>query len=303
MKRLLTVLIALFICGPISSRAIAEGNQATTDSADAPSDDTVREFHDAIAIGDSRLSERMLNSYPTLVSMELNDPDPAKHVVPLLTAIEHGQTHTASLLIGHGAALNVGKPGATPIFRAAILGHTEIVKLLVAHGADINGGTDPNNLADVTPLRGALCCGKLDTARAMLEADARIDIFSAAGFGWNDWVKNQVTQHPEQANMIDNWNFRPITLAVACGCAGVADILLSHGADVNERSPIDGGVYLDIAAINGSSDLMVVLLSHGADVNSKKTTGETALDYAEKFKQQDVAQLLRSHGAKLGSEL
>ncbi len=103
--------------------------------------------------------------------------------------------------------------------------------------------------------------------------------------------------------MADNWNFRPITYAVAGGCAGTAEILLSHGADVNYASPIDGGVYLQIAAMNGYSDLMNVLFVHGAKVNARKTTGETALDYAEKYKQQDTAQLLRDHGAKHGSEL
>jgi ankyrin repeat protein len=303
MKRLLMVFLVVCVSGLICLLAFSDSNPAAAQTPAKPSDDTIREFHNAISVGDSRLAEKMLKSYPDLVSLELPDPDPANQIAPMLTAIEHGQAHMAILLINHGASHDVGKPGATPMFRAAILGHTDIVNLLLDDGADINGGTDPANVADVTPLRGALCCAKRDTALAMVQAGARIDIFSAAGLGWNGWVTKQIQQHPEQANMTDNWNFKPITMAVAGGCAGTAEILLSHGADVNEASPIDGGVYLHIAAMYGYSDLMMVLLAHGATVNARKTTGQTPLDYADKYKQQDTAQLLRDHGAKHGSEL
>ncbi len=143
---------------------------AAAQTRDKPSDDSIRDFHKAIAVGDSRLAESMLKTYPDLVSLPLPDPDPAKQIAPLLTAIEHNQLHMTIMLITHGASHDVGNPGATPMFRAAILGETEIVKVLLDDGADINGGTDAGNLADVTPLRGAVCCGKIDTARALSDA-------------------------------------------------------------------------------------------------------------------------------------
>ena len=305
MKRLSTF---LFIGGLICALIFSGGNSAIAQTPDKPSDDTIREFHGAIAVGDGRLAEKMLKAYPDLVSLELPDPDPAKQIAPLLTAIEHGQTHMTIMLISHGASHDVGKPGATPMFRAAILGHTDIVKILVDDGADINGLDDPSKAADLdnpahcTPLRDAVSCGHMETARYLVQRGAHVDLASAAGLGWTGWVAKRISDHPEQTDFIDDWRYTPLCYAVAGGSAGTAEIVLSHGADITHTFD-DGGTLLELATPYGYHDLIAVLLAHGADVNAKNKAGQTALDFAIKYKQEDAAQLLRDHGGKRGAEL
>jgi ankyrin repeat protein len=41
-----------------------------------------------------------------------------------------------------------------------------------------------------------------------------------------------------------------------------------------------------------------LLIAHGADVNAQGKHGHTALDYAAQKKYDDVAGMLRQHGAK-----
>ncbi|EAY03662.1 hypothetical protein TVAG_145310 [Trichomonas vaginalis G3] len=78
----------------------------------------------------------------------------------------------------------------------------------------------------------------------------------------------------------------------------VAEILISHGANVNsivnnEKTP------LQFAAENGKKEVTEFLLSHGADVNSPDVTGWTPLHFAVKNSSNEIAQLLIWHGAKI----
>ena len=305
MKIVFSCLFLIGILSPAGAITLADDAPTTQTATEKPSDDTIREFHLAVAAGDMRLATKMISIYPDLISAPLPDDDPAKQVAPLLTAVVNGQGKRVAMLLNKGASYHVGTPGKTPIFSAAMLGHTEIIKVLLDAGANVDGIDDSataaglSNLKVCTPLREALSCGRIETARLLVSRGAKIDIFSAAGLGWNGWVAKQLKEHPERSTMIDDWNYTPLTYAVACGCAGTAEALLKNGADHN-RVFDDHGTFLHMAAVNGSSDLMLVLLAHGADVNLKNDKGETPLDYAEKYKQQDVAQILRDHGGTNG---
>jgi len=103
-------------------------------------------------------------------------------------------------------------------------------------------------------------------------------------------------------DMVDDWKYTPLCYAVAGGCSGTAEVLLSHGADVS-RTYDDGGTLLQLATLYGHHDLIAVLLAHGADVNTKNKAGETAVDYAVKYNQQDAAELLKDHGGKRGADV
>jgi len=309
MKFMLTCVLLVCVAGYAGTVILADDSHPAEAFPDKPSESTIREFHAAVAAGDRRLAEKMVTAFPELATATLPDDDAAKQILPISTAVENGQTKMVAMLLGRGATYNTGNPGATPLFRAAILGHTNIIELLLDAGANVDAVGDPtnnvllDNIRNVTPLRAALCCGKIDTAHFLVAKGAHIDIYSAAGLGWNGWVAKQIKEHPEQAALGDGWNFRPLTYAVACGCAGTADILLNAGADVNEINPIDHGTFLHIAAMSGACDLIAVMLDHNADVNVKNDRGETALDLAEKYKQLDAAQTFRGHGAKRGADL
>jgi ankyrin repeat protein len=307
--KLLLICILLSFAGLISSSVSAQAPlNAGVNPQNQPSDDTVREFHTAVGVGDQRLVEKMLKSCPALATAVRPDDEPAKQVEPVFTAIDHKQAAMLELLLRHGASYSRGATGQTPLDRATVFGSVDVVKTLLDAGANVDGLDDPAKFKDLddpahgTPLRDAVGNEHPDIARLLVQRGAHVDLQSAAGMGWTAVVTRQITAHPELTDVTDGWRYTPLCYAVAGGCAGTAEVLLSHGANVGHTYD-DGQTLLQLASVSGDHDLIAVLLAHGANVNAQNKAGETALDYAMKFKQQDAAQLLRDHGGKRGSEL
>jgi formylglycine-generating enzyme len=78
--------------------------------------------------------------------------------------------------------------------------------------------------------------------------------------------------------------------------ANVAELLLSHGAEVNAHGPA-GATPLLYAASNGSRKTVEILLRHGADVSVATGAGQTAISEATSHGHLDIVELLQSHGA------
>lgn len=85
--------------------------------------------------------------------------------------------------------------------------------------------------------------------------------------------------------------------ASAAGDTQAALALLSQGADVNGKSPDNGGTALMLAAMAGKRETVEMLLSNGAEVNAISRDGNTALMFAALFGHGEVMQLLLEHGA------
>ncbi|MDC0065748.1 ankyrin repeat domain-containing protein, partial [Verrucomicrobia bacterium] len=94
---------------------------------------------------------------------------------------------------------------------------------------------------------------------------------------------------------------------------------LAAGTGVNTQNK-NGRTALHWATVNGHKDIVELLINEGADVNLKDLAGETPLDWigalsleeaylpeakGEKIKsvKDEIANLLRKHGAKTGEEL
>ena len=78
----------------------------------------------------------------------------------------------------------------------------------------------------------------------------------------------------------------------------IVTALVNNGAEVNEtNSPKLGMTALMIAAeFNDNPDVITALINNGADVNmTTPATDRTALYYAEKNKNPEVAAVLRKH--------
>jgi uncharacterized protein len=298
MKLLSMCFLVAFLAGPINTAVLA----------DPPSDDTIREFHTAVGDGDMALAEKMIGSSPDLISSPYPDDDQNKRIDPVFTAIDHQQPRMLGMLLKHGASAKTSSSGQTPLDRATVFGDVEVMKTLLDAGANVDGLTDDSRLGDLdnpshcTPLRDAVSCGHLAIAHLLVERGAHVDLFSASGLGWTGFVTQQIKLHPDQTDFTDDWRYTPLCYAVAGGCAGTAEVLLSHGADITHTFD-DGGTLLHLATLNGYHDLMVVMLAHGADINVKNKAGETAMDFAIKYKQDDAAQLLKDHGGKRSADL
>ncbi|EAX92680.1 ankyrin repeat protein, putative [Trichomonas vaginalis G3] len=78
----------------------------------------------------------------------------------------------------------------------------------------------------------------------------------------------------------------------------MAEYLLSHGANVNEKNKY-GETVLHKAIKNNNKEMAEFLLSHGANINEKDNLSETALHSAAGKSNKDMIEFLLSHGANI----
>jgi len=89
----------------------------------------------------------------------------------------------------------------------------------------------------------------------------------------------------------------PLYMASESGSAPMVELLLKHGANVNQADGL-GTTPLMMAAASGNAAVVKALLDHGADVNIKEHAHEqTALMFAANLNRADVISVLLAHGA------
>jgi len=90
------------------------------------------------------------------------------------------------------------------------------------------------------------------------------------------------------------------------GEAGHRNIVLRHlaaGTDADTKDERYGASSLHWAAWCGHLDIVELIIAAKANVNAVNFDGETPLDCATNFSQNEIADLLRKHGGKTGEEL
>ena len=98
----------------------------------------------------------------------------------------------------------------------------------------------------------------------------------------------------------------PGTPIWAAAEAGNRDVVLRHlvaGTEVDTRDERYGASSLHWAAWCGHSDIVELILAAEANVNAINFDGETPLDCATHFSQNEIAALLRKHGGRTAAEL
>ena len=146
-------------------------------------------------------------------------------------------------------------------------GHVDAVRQLVAAGANVNEATHYT----LTPLANAAEFGHAEIVTLLLQADAKVN---AAADGYT-----------------------PLMRACVGGQSKTVRLLLNAGANSNlERH--DGQRALHFAAKRGDAACVTLLLEHGAEINAVAYGKDTALMYAELYKHEDVAKLLREAKSK-----
>jgi ankyrin repeat protein len=98
-------------------------------------------------------------------------------------------------------------------------------------------------------------------------------------------------------------NSLPLHKAIRYGHADIAVLLIGNGADVNGRdafgcSPLHYAVVSQGPGGRCLPDVAKLLLKKGADVNARSKDGWSPLMSALDNYQQDMADLLRKHGAQ-----
>ena len=78
----------------------------------------------------------------------------------------------------------------------------------------------------------------------------------------------------------DKFGWTPLHFAAYRNCKESAALLLSKNVDIHAKTTNYFGTALHIAVRNRYPEIIELLLAHGADVNEKDRSGETALHIA-----------------------
>lgn len=218
------------------------------------------------------------------------------------------------------------------LYWASYDGNFEKVKELIKQGANVNstplpqGGKD----GDLTPLHQAVILGRinksdydsnsklpnqpyiknrLSLAKLLIENGANVN--ATTRYGVSPLHKVEIKEIAvlliDSGAKVDareyfNEKLTPLFEATQkYRKQGIAEVLINHGANVNQETP-DGITPLMRAAAEGNQEVAKLLIDRGADVNHKDKDSLTALELAFQSKNNAIVQLLIDKGAALTGE-
>lgn len=210
---------------------------------------------DAIHKGEVATLKRLLDENPGLATAGIGGaPDSCKDDVTtrsLLHIATDWPGHfpsgaaTVAALVDAGADVNarfIGPHTETPLHWAASSDDVEVLDALLDCGADIE--SPGSVIASGTPLADAVAFGQWKAARRLVERGARTTLWQAAALGLMDRVLELMRESRSQAH-------HEITTAFWCACHGgqqaSAEYLLERGAEINwvgfdKLTPLDAAI-------------------------------------------------------------
>ncbi len=240
-------------------------------------------FGDAVGHGDYKRVERLMRwgsvpnqGKPNMPYVEMaiarNDK---KMALLLLRAGDFPQIGPCRLASGglldvleqklrNGANANENCGGMSILMRAAELG-PEATALLMDHGADVNYVEPAGMIAGETALTRAILTGNRETVRLLLDRGARTDIWYTL-----------LTSPPGGLVRVRIPNAAPIHASPAYKNLGDAAYPTANAPPITP---------LMHAAMRGEAEIVDLLLEHGARINDRDAAGRTALTLAEGLRQ------------------
>ena len=215
----------------------------------------------------------------------------------------------------------LSKPGASPLYYAALCGFRDLVEdLVIKYPQDVNTSSG----CYVTPLVAALAQGHSSTAKYLYENGAHLNVpgnsqrnplHSAARYGDLEMARvlldykadinargddNRISLHEASEGLFTS-DYIP-------RLPDIARLLLERGTDVNVLCE-DNMTPLHLAARSGRVGVVRVLLEHGANVSAEDSEGRTPLHAAaegmfkgRENKRAEVVSMLFEHGADVGAK-
>jgi ankyrin repeat protein len=217
------------------------------------------------------LVERLIAKHPEQVNLISG-----RVVAPLPAALHRRHFQVADLLYQHGAAVDIrGIYERTPLHTASIFGLIDMMRWLLNHGADVNARQDDR----WTPLHLATYNTQLEAVQVLLDHNVDVDLL------------NEVGRTPLCVALLFG------DLSPGGKTIDIVRQLLEHGADPNARNL---STPLHVASSRGQLEVSRLLLSHGANVDEKDEEGRTPLQVALSEGHIEIVKLLSDHGAQPG---
>ena len=206
------------------------------------------------------------------------------------------------LLIAKGADINAKENyGYTPLYKALKNNNysyedvEEVAELLIAKGADLNVKNTNGN----SPLHFALQNENLSDPQ-----DRRDEIYKrdeiASEIYKRDKIAKLLIAKGADVNAKDANGYTPLQLAVKYKHNEIAKLLIAKGADINAKDA-NGDTLLHkelYYKYYKDDEIAKLLIAKGADINAQNNDGYTPLRLALQNNNKEIAELLKSHGAK-----
>jgi ankyrin repeat protein len=205
-------------------------------------------------------------------------------ITPLMIAASAlGNSRSAEYLLAHGAdAKALDRLGGDALIRAGWMSDPQTVTLLLAKGANARNA----DRAGFTALQMAPNFADCERVNLLLKAGADVNSFNT--------FAGQVKNGP-----IGLVHLTPLMVAAPYGDAETVSTLLKAGARVNDADIRKmNPLMLAIATDQAKPATVRQLIAAGADVNAKDRNGESALDWARKFRDPEILSILESAGAR-----
>jgi ankyrin repeat protein len=191
------------------------------------------------------------------------------------SSLDAGYNTISKLLLARGANINGrDKMGRTPLFLAVARANFDMTRELLEHKADVQV-TDKNG---ATPLGLSFKSG-YDKITALLRShgahDATVTFYDALSSGDEPEVTQLLKNSPALLKTTNSKGETPLTHAINYRQNGMVSFLLTHGANVEDRSYGEPPLF---AAVNAENSAVVrQLLKRGADINENSAEGYPVL--------------------------
>ena len=204
---------------------------------------------------------------------------------PLHSAAISGNLAICKLLVSRGANVNASSRGKTALFSAARYRHPDVVQFLLKSKANPNARDDEGLTALMILLndfKRTDAYGVKMTPTSEKDALTIVKMLLAAG---------------ADPNIGATFYGTPLTSAASKpGCIEIVRTLLDGGAKVNESE--NGFTPLHAAVFVGDLDTVKLLISRGANVNERNQMKQTPLTKAKEKQAVEIQKYLIAHGAK-----
>ncbi len=190
----------------------------------------------------------------------------------LQLAVEKGHASSVSLLLSHGASVNVSDlSGNTLLMMAVELGHNDITKLLLN---DPSCNVNVSGSYNLTALHRATWHNDLDVVQTLLQVGALIDLQDKAGDTalliairgtTNTEITKSIISAGFDVNIKNGADETPLIVAAEKGEAEIVQILTEAGANLNLYQAGSGTTALMCAASENHIKVADLLLTAGAN--------------------------------------
>ena len=126
-------------------------------------------------------------------------------------------------------------------------------------------------------------------------------LYFAACRGFRGLVERLLIKHPRQVSALGGRYGTPLHASVLGGHIEVAQLLLMHGANIEDSSCADNQTPLHIASQRGHLETTKWLLNHGANANSHSEHGWTPLHFAACHGDLEVCRILLEYDAEVNA--